>query len=51
MAVTNEVGAGVVPATRSGRLFRDWLGLLNQWVGAESEEVLLTTAGRVLELP
>lgn len=51
VAVTNEVGAGVVPETRSGRLFRDWLGLLNQWVGAESEEVLLTTAGRVLELP
>ena len=51
VAVTNEVGSGVVPATRSGRLFRDRLGRLNQWVGAESEEVVLATAGRVVELP
>ncbi|SHK29961.1 adenosylcobinamide kinase / adenosylcobinamide-phosphate guanylyltransferase [Nocardiopsis flavescens] len=51
VAVTNEVGSGVVPATRSGRLFRDHLGRLNQWAAAESEEVVLVTAGRVLELP
>lgn len=51
VAVTNEVGSGVVPATRAGRLFRDHLGRLNQWVGAESEEVVLATAGRVVELP
>jgi adenosylcobinamide kinase/adenosylcobinamide-phosphate guanylyltransferase len=51
VAVTNEVGSGVVPATRSGRVFRDHLGQLNQWVGAESEEVVLAAAGRVVELP
>lgn len=51
VAVTNEVGSGVVPATRSGRLFRDHLGHLNQWVGAESENVVLAAAGRVVELP
>lgn len=51
VAVTNEVGSGVVPATRAGRLFRDHLGRLNQWVGAESEEVVLAAAGRVVELP
>ncbi|RCV52056.1 bifunctional adenosylcobinamide kinase/adenosylcobinamide-phosphate guanylyltransferase [Marinitenerispora sediminis] len=51
VAVTNEVGSGVVPATASGRLFRDWLGRLNQLLAAESEEVALVTAGRVLQLP
>lgn len=51
VAVTNEVGSGVVPPTVSGRLFRDRLGLLNQWIGAESEEVAVVTAGRVSELP
>ncbi|WP_017614320.1 bifunctional adenosylcobinamide kinase/adenosylcobinamide-phosphate guanylyltransferase [Nocardiopsis salina] len=51
VAVTNEVGSGVVPATRAGRLFRDHLGRLNQWVGAESEDVVLAAAGRVVELP
>ncbi|WP_376767021.1 bifunctional adenosylcobinamide kinase/adenosylcobinamide-phosphate guanylyltransferase [Spinactinospora alkalitolerans] len=51
VAVTNEVGSGVVPGTVSGGLFRDWLGRLNQMLSAESEEVVLATAGRVLQLP
>ncbi|WP_131102294.1 bifunctional adenosylcobinamide kinase/adenosylcobinamide-phosphate guanylyltransferase [Streptomonospora litoralis] len=51
VAVTNEVGSGVVPATVSGGLFRDWLGRVNQLLAAESEEVVLATAGRVTELP
>lgn len=45
VAVSNEVGSGVVPATASGRLFRDLLGRLNAAVAAESETVLLTVAG------
>jgi adenosylcobinamide kinase / adenosylcobinamide-phosphate guanylyltransferase len=48
VAVSDEVGAGVVPATRSGRLFRDRLGQLNQRLAAESEEVVLVVAGRIL---
>ncbi|MDJ0383292.1 bifunctional adenosylcobinamide kinase/adenosylcobinamide-phosphate guanylyltransferase [Streptomyces sp. G-G2] len=43
--VSNEVGAGVVPATVSGRRFRDELGRLNAAVAAECEHVLLVVAG------
>lgn len=46
--VTNEVGLGVVPAHRSGRLFRDLLGLVNQRTAAACDEVHLVVAGRVL---
>ncbi len=45
VAVSNEVGSGVVPATASGRLFRDELGRLNALLAAESEAVLLMVAG------
>jgi len=48
--VTNEVGLGVVPSHRSGRLFRDLLGLVNQRLAAACDEVHLVVAGRVLVL-
>ena len=48
--VTNEVGLGVVPAHRSGRLFRDLLGITNQRVAEACDEVHLVVAGRVLRL-
>lgn len=51
VAVSNEVGSGVVPATSSGRLFRDLLGVLNARIAAESDEVVLMVAGRPLRLP
>ena len=50
VAVTNEVGMAVVPATASGRLFRDELGRLNAAVSAVSDRVALVVAGRVLDL-
>ncbi|HSU03407.1 MAG TPA: bifunctional adenosylcobinamide kinase/adenosylcobinamide-phosphate guanylyltransferase [Nocardioides sp.] len=50
VVVTNEVGLGVVPEHRSGRLFRDLLGTVNQRVGAACDEVHLVVAGRVLRL-
>ena len=50
VVVTNEVGLGVVPEHRSGRLFRDLLGLVNQRVAAACDEVHLVVAGRVLRL-
>jgi len=45
IAVSNEVGCGVVPATTSGRRFRDELGWLNSRIAAASEAVWLCTAG------
>lgn len=48
--VSNEVGWGVVPAHRSGRLFRDHLGVVNQRLAAVCDRVHLVVAGRVLEL-
>ncbi|XVQ13607.1 bifunctional adenosylcobinamide kinase/adenosylcobinamide-phosphate guanylyltransferase [Spirillospora sp. CA-255316] len=51
VAVSDEVGLSLVPATASGRAFRDLLGRLNQRLAAESEEAALVVAGRVVELP
>lgn len=48
--VTNEVGLGVVPEHRSGRLFRDLLGTVNQRLAQGCDEVHLVVAGRVLKL-
>ncbi|MGW0122880.1 bifunctional adenosylcobinamide kinase/adenosylcobinamide-phosphate guanylyltransferase [Streptomyces sp. NPDC003327] len=50
VAVTNEVGAGVVPGTAAGRRFRDELGRLNAAVADECEQVLLVVAGQPLVL-
>ena len=50
VAVSDEAGLGVVPATPAGRRFRDELGRLNQLLAAESEEAELVVAGRVLPL-
>lgn len=43
--VTNEVGSGVVPATASGRLFRDLLGRANARIAAACDDVELVVAG------
>ena len=45
VAVSNEIGSGVVPGTASGRRFRDELGRLNTSIAAESDEVWFCTAG------
>ena len=51
VAVANEVGSGVVPATGSGRLFRDLQGRLNAALGAGADRAYLVVAGRALALP
>jgi len=43
--VSNEVGDGVVPATQSGRRFRDGLGTLNARLAAVCDEVWTVTVG------
>lgn len=45
VAVSNEVGMGVVPGTWAGRGFRDGLGRLNQQLAAASDSVWLLVAG------
>ncbi|MER7640932.1 bifunctional adenosylcobinamide kinase/adenosylcobinamide-phosphate guanylyltransferase [Streptomyces sp. NPDC126522] len=50
VAVSNEVGSGIVPATASGRRYRDELGRLNSAIAGECEHVLLVVAGQALTL-
>ncbi|WP_322495387.1 bifunctional adenosylcobinamide kinase/adenosylcobinamide-phosphate guanylyltransferase [Chloroflexus sp.] len=50
IAVTNEVGMGIVPAYPLGRQYRDLLGLANQRVAAAAAEVYLVVGGIPVEL-
>jgi adenosylcobinamide kinase/adenosylcobinamide-phosphate guanylyltransferase len=50
VAVSDEVGLGVVPATEQGRDFRDLLGALNQRLAAGADEVHLVVAGIPMRL-
>ena len=43
--VSNEVGQGVVPASASGRRFRDEMGILNAQVAGVCDQVFFCTAG------
>ncbi|MBO0802972.1 MAG: bifunctional adenosylcobinamide kinase/adenosylcobinamide-phosphate guanylyltransferase [Nocardiopsaceae bacterium] len=45
VAVSNEVGSGVVPATSSGVRYRDELGALNARIAAECEQAWYCVAG------
>jgi adenosyl cobinamide kinase/adenosyl cobinamide phosphate guanylyltransferase len=50
IAVSNEVGLGVVPVSALGRRYRDVLGRVNaSWADA-ADRALLVVAGRTLEL-
>lgn len=48
--VSPEVGMGVIPATRSGRLFRDEIGTLNQRLARVCDEAFLIVAGLPVRL-
>jgi adenosylcobinamide kinase/adenosylcobinamide-phosphate guanylyltransferase len=45
VAVSDEVGLGVVPETHAGRLFRDTLGEVNQRLAGTADEVWFVVAG------
>lgn len=43
--VTNELGSGVVPESKLGRVFRDIAGRVNQKIAKEAQEVYLVVSG------
>lgn len=45
LIISNEVGMGVVPPYRLGRLYRDALGRANQRMAQQADDVLLLVAG------
>jgi adenosylcobinamide kinase/adenosylcobinamide-phosphate guanylyltransferase len=45
LVVSNEVGSGVVPAFKSGRVFQDLLGETNQQIARLADRVVLLVAG------
>ena len=50
ICVSNEVGLGIVPETRLGRVFRDLLGRVNQDFATAADQVYLFVAGLPLQL-
>jgi adenosyl cobinamide kinase/adenosyl cobinamide phosphate guanylyltransferase len=50
IAVSNEVGLGVVPATPLGRAYRDVLGRVNAAWAAAADEAYFVIAGKALRL-
>lgn len=50
VVVSNELGLGLVPATKPVRAFRDLAGRVNQQVAAEADEVYLAISGIPLRL-
>jgi adenosyl cobinamide kinase/adenosyl cobinamide phosphate guanylyltransferase len=50
VAVSNEVGSGIVPAAAMARRYRDLLGVVNTAWAAVADQALLLVAGRALPL-
>jgi len=45
IAVSNEVGSGLVPGNKLGRVYRDLLGKANQFLAQRADEVYFMAAG------
>jgi len=50
IAVSNEVGMGIVPSYETGRTYRDALGQVNQMLADKADSVYLMVAGLPLPL-
>jgi adenosylcobinamide kinase / adenosylcobinamide-phosphate guanylyltransferase len=50
LAISNEVGSGIVPALALARRYRDLLGEVNATWAAAADQALLLVAGRTLPL-
>jgi adenosylcobinamide kinase/adenosylcobinamide-phosphate guanylyltransferase len=50
LAVSNEVGLGIVPDSALGRDYRDLLGAVNQRLAAACQEVVFMTAGLPMKI-
>jgi len=50
VAVSNEVGLGLVPDNELGRTFRDVLGRVNVLAASRAEVAYLVVAGKVLAI-
>lgn len=50
IAVSNEVGTGIVPVYSLGRLYRDIAGRANQYLASAADEVYLCIAGLPVEI-
>ena len=50
IAVSNEVGMGIVPSFEMGRTYRDALGRVNQLLAAHADSVYLMVAGLPLAI-
>lgn len=48
--VSNELGLGLVPLSRTGRRFRDLVGRVHQRIAAEADEVYFVIGGLPLRL-
>ena len=48
--VSNELGFGLVPTSRSARAFRDAAGRVNQQIAAAADEVYVVISGQTLRL-
>lgn len=48
--VSNEVGLGLVPPYRAGRVYRDALGMANQMLASNADEVYFMVAGIPIQL-